>query len=131
MMKNIYEVKTDKSFEDAVAAFKEAIEANNFSILFELDFKATFAGYDIEFDKDYIIFDICDAKSAKAMLDENLQIGYALPCKGVVYNDGKEVRIGAVKLADNLADIDSSVVKKEAQDDQNRLQKAVDAAAAQ
>lgn len=128
-MKNFYEVTTGKSFDEAVTDFRQAAEDNGFSILYELDFKSTFAGYDIDFAHDYIIFEVCDAQSAKKMLEENLQVGYALPCKAVVYDDGNEVKVGAVKLAESLEAADSSVVKEEAQDDQDRLQKTVDAAA--
>lgn len=93
-MNIVYEQKTDKTLEEAMAALKANLKEVSFGVLFELNFKEKLAEKGLELDGDYFILEVCNPKAAKQMLDKNIQIGYVLPCKMVVRTDGNNTYIG-------------------------------------
>lgn len=84
-----YTVKTIKSFDEAVKAVENETKSAGFRVLHTHDVTATLKekGLEIELFK---IIEICNAKSAYAVLKADIKIGLCLPCKINVYSkDGK------------------------------------------
>src|SRR3989344_3080684 len=84
-----YTVRTEKSFEEAVAALGEETKKAGFKVLYIHDVSATLKekGFEIE---PFKIIEICNAKSAYTVLKADIKIGLCLPCKINVYQkDGK------------------------------------------
>ena len=84
-----YTVTTEKSFDDAVKAVEQETKTAGFRVLFIHDVAKTLAekGFQIE---SLNIIEICNAKSAYAVLKADVRIGLCLPCKINVYRkDGK------------------------------------------
>lgn len=84
-----YTVTTEKSFEEAVKAVERETKAVGFKVLHIHDVAATLKekGFEIE---PFKIIEICNAKSAYAVLQADIKIGLCLPCKVNVYRkDGK------------------------------------------
>ncbi len=92
-----YKVKTDKSFEKAIKDLKESLSKYNFGVLWELNFKDKLNEKGLGFDKNINILEVCNPKQAKELLEKNLEAGYFLPCKVVVYEDNNSVFIGMIK----------------------------------
>lgn len=93
----IYEVKTNKSFEKSVEDLKENLSNHSFGVLWELNFKDKLEEKGLEFDKNFKIFEVCNPKQAKEVLDKNIEVGYFLPCKIVIYENGDSISIGMPK----------------------------------
>ncbi len=84
-----YTVTTEKSFDDAVSAVEEETKTAGFRVLYVHDVAATLKEKGFEIDP-FKIIEICNAKSAYAVLKADMKIGLCLPCKINVYQkDGK------------------------------------------
>ncbi|HCX64658.1 MAG TPA: hypothetical protein DHN33_05560 [Eubacteriaceae bacterium] len=92
-----YEVKTDKSFEKAVEDLKQNLSSRNFGVLWEMNFKDKLKEKNLDFDTNFKVLEVCNPKQAKEVLDKNIEVGYFLPCKMVVYEKNKTVLIGMLK----------------------------------
>lgn len=84
-----YTLTTKKSFNEAVRAVEEETKNAGFRVLYIHDVTATLKekGFEIE---PFKIVEVCNAKSAYAVLQVDMRIGLFLPCKINVYQkDGK------------------------------------------
>lgn len=89
-----YELRTSKPFEEAVELLKQRLNENNFGVLWELDFKEKFKEKGLEFNANFKILEVCNPKQAKEVLNKNIEAGYFLPCKLVVYEKDDSALIG-------------------------------------
>jgi len=84
-----YTVQTDKTFDDAVTTVEQETSNAGFKVLYIHDVQATLGAKDFEIEP-FKIIEICNAKSAFAVLQADIDIGLFLPCKINVYiKDGK------------------------------------------
>jgi uncharacterized protein (DUF302 family) len=84
-----YTVTTKKSFDEAVTSVEKETKNAGFKVLHIHDVTATLKekGFMIE---QFKIIEVCNAKSAYAVLQADIKIGLCLPCKINVYQkDGK------------------------------------------
>ncbi len=92
-----YEVKIEKSFDEAVESIKKTLNENKFSVLWELNFKDKLKEKGLEFDSNFKILEVCNPVQAQEVLSRNIEAGYFLPCKMVVYEKEGSVYIGMMR----------------------------------
>jgi len=89
-----YEKTTAKSFDEAVSSITKSLEEQKFGVLWKLNFKDKFHEKGVDFDKNFMVLEVCNPHKAKEVLIRHLDAGYFLPCKVAVYEDDGKVKIG-------------------------------------
>lgn len=108
-MKYGYTKRVSLSFDEAVEKTKEALAANGFGVLTEIDVQATLKKkIDVDFDK-YLILGACNPPFAHKALMAEKEIGLLLPCNVIVYEDVGEIFVSAIlpTIAMNMVENES------------------------
>ena len=115
------------SFEDAIQKVTEALKAEGFGILTEIDIKATLKKkLDVDF-YNYKILGACNPPFAyKALLAED-KIGTMLPCNIIVQekNPG-QVEVSAIDPSASMQSVDNKALEEISGEIGNRLQKVIE-----
>ena len=115
------------SFDDAIEKVTEALKAEGFGILTEIDIKATLKKkLDVDF-YNYKILGACNPPFAyKALLAED-KIGTMLPCNVIVQEKIQgQVEVSAVDPAASMQAIGNKTLKDIASEIRLRLQKVIE-----
>jgi len=92
-----FKTKTNKSFEQAAEDLKKAVQNHKFGVLWELNFKDKLKEKGLDFDRNFKVMEVCNPAKAKEVLEQNIEVGFFLPCKMVVFEDGGAVYIGMLR----------------------------------
>ncbi|MGV9006572.1 MAG: DUF302 domain-containing protein [Brevundimonas sp.] len=122
-----YHAKTTAlPFDAAVAKTREALKAEGFGIITEVDIAATFkAKLDVDF-RPYIILGACNPKAAHEALGYEDKVGLMLPCNVIVQalaSGGCE--IAAIDPVASMTAIDNPDLKAKAEEIGASLKRAV------
>ena len=115
------------SFDDAIQKVTEALKAEGFGILTEIDIKATLKKkLDVDF-YNYTILGACNPPFAyKALLAED-KIGTMLPCNVIVQEkEAGEVEVSAVDPTASMKAIENDELHEFATEIRARLQKVIE-----
>jgi uncharacterized protein (DUF302 family) len=96
-------VSTDKSVSDAAAALQAAVQANHFGVMQVHNLKETMAKKGVEFERECLIFEVCQPQHAKKVLDQNMSVSTALPCRISIYEENGKAILATVKPTTLLA----------------------------
>ena len=95
-MKFDYTVSTQKSFDEAVFAVEKETQSAGFRVLHIHDVAATLGEKNFKI-KPFKIIEVCNAKSAYAVLKADIKTGLCLPCKINVYVKGGKTIISGMR----------------------------------
>ncbi len=121
-----YTVETEKSVNQAVQSLEEALKEEKFGVLWNFDLTAKLQEKGEDFNTPYTILEVCNPKEANKVLSSNLMIGYFLPCKIVVYEEGGSTKIGMPKPTSLISMAEDHDVHAIAEDIEKRLISAID-----
>lgn len=93
-MNIVYEKSTGKNLADAIGSLTNNLKENGFGVLWQLNFKDKLREKGLELKDDFVVLEVCNPKQAKEVLDQNIHIGYVLPCKMVVRTENDKTFIG-------------------------------------
>lgn len=93
----IHTVETTKEFDAVCAALSEAVARHQFGVLHVHDLNETLARKGVAFTPRCRIFEVCNPHQAKRVLEQNLAISTALPCRISVYAQGEIVTLATVR----------------------------------
>jgi uncharacterized protein (DUF302 family) len=96
-------VSTDKSVSDAAAALQAAVQTNHFGVMQVHNLKETMAKKRVEFERECLIFEVCQPQQAKEILDQNMSVSTALPCRISIYEENGKAILATVKPTTLLA----------------------------
>ena len=118
----------DLGFDEALARVPEALKAEGFGVLTEIDVQATLKkklGVDF---RRYRILGACNPPFAHQALQQSLDVGMLLPCNVIVYetDDGKTV-VSAVDPMQTMASQGDPSLRPLAEQVQQKLRRVIDA----
>jgi uncharacterized protein (DUF302 family) len=115
-------------FDDAIARVMEALQAEGFGVLTEIDVKATLKKkLDVDF-REYRILGACNPPLAYQALQLENKIGTMLPCNVLVQEtDDGQVEVSAIDPIASMQAIDNPALGEVAQTVQAKLRGIVEA----
>ncbi len=124
-------VTVDLGYEDAVSKTRDALAAEGFGVLTEIDVKATMKAK-LDLDRDpYIILGACNPGFAHRALEAEPELGVLLPCNVVVrVEDGRTI-VSAVAASEMLGMVGNPALQPIAAEVGERLERVVAAVAAE
>lgn len=116
----------DVSYDEALAKVPEALKAEGFGVLTEIDVKATLKKkLDVDFRK-YKILGACNPPFAHEALTHSLEAGVMLPCNVIVYEqDDGRIKVIAVDPATTVASMGQPALADLAGRVKERLERVV------
>jgi uncharacterized protein (DUF302 family) len=92
-----YIANTTKSVADAARDLEATVAEHGFGVLHVYDLKDTLTrkGYPIE--AECRIFEVCNPKQASHVLERDMRLNAALPCRISVFEDGGTTKIGTIR----------------------------------
>lgn len=127
-MNYAYEEKSAYAYEETLDRLKKEIMENQFGVLYEVNLKEKIEGKGMDFQPNFTVLDVCNPKIAKNVLDKQIEVGYFLPCKVVVYEKDNSVYAGVLKPTILIDMVENDSLKDAAVEVENILTEAVKAA---
>ena len=125
----LIKLPTDKTVRDAAAALQTAVQANHFGVMQVHNLKETMVKKGVEFARECLIFEVCQPQHAKKVLDENMSISTALPCRISVYEEGSRTILATLKPTTLLAMFNAPQLAEVAQEVETTIAKIMKEAA--
>jgi uncharacterized protein (DUF302 family) len=90
-------VESKKTLADVTKDLEQAVARHKFGVLGVHDLKAKMAEKGVPFDRECRVFEVCNPHQAKKVLEANLEISTALPCRISVYQEGERTKLATIK----------------------------------
>ena len=95
----LYRVQSNKDLPEVATALEAAGQKYKFGVLAVHDLKAKLKEKGVEFDRDCLIYEVCNPLQAKKVLEANMEIATALPCRIAIYRQGSGVTLAMLRPA--------------------------------
>lgn len=116
-----YTVETEKSVKKAIEDLQVSLKEEKFGLLWMFDIKDKLHEKELEFEKEFIVLEVCNPHEAQKVLNENEMAGYFLPCKIVVYEKDGKTKMGMPKPSALISMLDDPELERIAKDIEARL----------
>ena len=84
----LFRVKSRKTLGEVASGLEAAAERHKFGVMAVHDLKAKMNEKGVDFDRDCLIYEVCNPHQAKKVLEANAEVSTALPCRISVYSEG-------------------------------------------
>jgi uncharacterized protein (DUF302 family) len=115
---------------DAAAALQTAVQANHFGVMQVHNLKETMVKKGVEFSHECLIFEVCQPQQAKKVLDADMSLSTALPCRISVYEEEGKTILATLKPTTLLAMFNVPHLQEVAEEVEDTIVKIMKEAAA-
>jgi uncharacterized protein (DUF302 family) len=117
----------DLGFDETLARVPEALKAEGFGVLTEIDVQATLKKkLDVDFRR-YRILGACNPTFAHRALQHSLDVGMLMPCNVIVYEtDERKTVVSAVDPIQTMAARGDEAIRPLADEVRQKLQRVID-----
>jgi len=121
---------TDKKTGEVAAALRIAVPEHHFSIMQVLNLQESIEKKGVEFTQECLIFEVCQPLQAKKVLEQNMSVSTALPCRISVYREDGRTILATLKPTSLLAMFNTPQLAEAAQEVEDAITKIMQEAAA-
>ncbi len=121
---------TDKTVGDTLTALQAAVQANHFGVMQVHNLQETMIKKGVEFAHECLIVEVCQPNQAKKVLEANMSVSTALPCRISIFQEGGKTILATLKPTTLLALFGSPQLETVAQDVETTIVKIMKEAAA-
>jgi uncharacterized protein (DUF302 family) len=125
----LVKISTDKTVSEATVALQAAVHANHFGVMQVHNLKETMAKKGVEFARECLIFEVCQPQQAKKVLDQNMSVSTALPCRISIYEEAGKTMLATLKPTTLLAMFNAPQLEGVAQEVEDTIVKIMKEAA--
>ncbi|MHB8863210.1 MAG: DUF302 domain-containing protein [Pirellulaceae bacterium] len=126
----LIKLSTDDTVSDAAAALQAAVQANHFGVMQVYNLKETMEKKGVVFTHECLIFEVCQPQQAKKVLEANMSVCTALPCRISIYGEDGRTILATLKPTTLLAMFNSPQLEGVAQEVEATILKIMEEAAA-
>ena len=96
-----------KSVDQVAGDFEEAVARHKFGVLHVYNLKETLENKGFPREEEIRVYEICNPARATEVLDVDIAMNMALPCRVSVYSENGQTKIGMINPTDMLAMLNS------------------------
>jgi uncharacterized protein (DUF302 family) len=126
----LIKLPTKKTVSAAATALHAAVTAHHFGVMQVHNLQETMTKKGVEFAHKCLIFQVCQPQQAKKVLDENMSVSTALPCRISIYEEDGKTILATIKPTTMLAMFHTPQLKDVAQEVEDTILKIMQSAAA-
>ncbi len=89
-------MESKKTVREIARVFPEVCADHQFGVLGIIDIRQKLQEKGLAFDRECLVFEVCNPRAAKQVLDVNPAISTALPCRISVYEDNGKTRLATI-----------------------------------
>jgi uncharacterized protein (DUF302 family) len=119
----LFKLSTDKTVSEAATALQAAVLANHFGVMQVHNLQETMNKKGVEFVHECLTFEVCQPQQAKKVLDQNMSVCTALPCRISVYEESGKTILATLKPTVLLAMFNTPQLEGVAQEVENTIVK--------
>jgi uncharacterized protein (DUF302 family) len=93
----LYTKEANGSFAETLDRLAQAVTDHQFGVIETIDLRAKLNAKGVEFDRPCTVFEVCNPHRAKQVLDEDIALSTALPCRISVYEQDGQVFVAMVR----------------------------------
>jgi uncharacterized protein (DUF302 family) len=95
--KMLVKTSTGKTVSETATALHAAVQANQFGVMQVHNLKETMVKKGVEFERECLIFEVCQPRQAKKVLDQNMSVSTALPCRISIYEESGKTILASLR----------------------------------
>ncbi len=88
---------TDKPVAETADALRAAVDANHYGVMQVHNLRETLENKGVDFRHACMIFEVCQPQQAKRVLEQDISVSTALPCRISIYEEGGKTVLAALK----------------------------------
>jgi uncharacterized protein (DUF302 family) len=123
----LYVRETSGSVDEVAKKLEEAALANQFGVLGIHDLKQKMNAKGVSFDSECRILEVCNPGKARTVLESNMAISTALPCRISVYEEAGTVKVATLKPTAMLAMFHEPELASVAREVEETVERIIDA----
>lgn len=127
-MNILYSKETTDTVDSVGKRLEEAVKAHKFGVIAVIDLKAKMTEKGVEFSKPCKVYEVCNPVQAKRVLENDMSIATALPCRIAVYQENNRVKVATMLPTQMLGLFSVPELAPVAQDVEQNIKAMIDEA---